>query len=345
MFDKNEFVEFLKENFPEGHVVSSGTEFVCRCRLCGDSATNPDKMRFYISLAHPTGLIFFNCFNCGSGGLLTPDRLRKLCDAPSELLLDLSNFNRSTINTIPYLSKTRVRYIRPEIIIDDDINRAKLSYINKRLGLNLTYEDYQANKIVFSLGSLIKANSLELTMAPKTVKELDTFFMGTIGMNNCNINLKNLNQGHVLPYIDKRFINYKLFANNLDDRRFYSIPVLCDMNKRVRVNIAEGMMDINSIFFNLRDGNRSNEMYFGVGSKAYKSVIAMCLEEFGMLDVEFHLYMDMDVEYWYKDQIYKILEPLGISSYIHQNLYPGKKDYGFPIEYIKDSQVTLTKGW
>jgi hypothetical protein len=62
MFNKDDFVEFLKESFPEGHVVSSGTEFVCRCRLCGDSATNPDKMRFYISLAHPTGLIFFNSF-------------------------------------------------------------------------------------------------------------------------------------------------------------------------------------------------------------------------------------------------------------------------------------------
>lgn len=344
MFNKNDFVEFLRSEFPEGVVTSNGTEFVCRCRLCGDSATNPYKMRFYISLNHPTGLVFFNCFNCGAGGLLTPNRLRQLCDAPTELLLDLGNYNKMRSNAIGYSTSRKVYLIRPESIVDDEINRGKLNYFNERLGLKLTYQDLIDNKVVLSLASLIYNNKLALTRHESIVKELDTFFIGTIGMNNSIVNLRNLNPGGVLSSIDKKYVNYRLRENN-DPKRFYSIPTISDYNKIIRVNIAEGMFDLNSIFFNLRDRNRYNELYIGVGSKAYTSAIKIVLEEFGLLDVVFHIYFDNDVEDAIYDRIVDLCKPIQIQVYQHHNIYKNEKDYGVPLSKIKDATKVLVKGW
>lgn len=344
MFQINEFVEFLKSEFPEGVVASNGAEFVCRCRLCGDSATNPYKMRFYISLNHPSGLIFFNCFNCGAGGLLTPNRLRQLCEAPVELLLDLGSYNKMKSNSIGYNTSRKIYVLKPETILDDDINRGKLEYFNKRLGLDLTYLDLISNKIVLSLASLIKNNNLALTRHASVVKELDTFFIGAIGMNNSTVNLRNLNQGGVLSSIDKKYVNYRLIQND-DPKRFYAIPTISNYNKTIRVNIAEGMFDINSIFYNLRDSNRQNELYISVGSKAYTSAIKIVLEEFGLLDAVFHIYFDNDVEEAIYDRIKELCGPLQIPVYQHHNTFKNEKDYGVPLSRIKDSSKILVKGW
>ena len=59
MFDKKQFIQFLKAEFPEGSIVSGGNEFNCRCRLCGDSQKS-DHGHFYIELNNPEGLIRYH---------------------------------------------------------------------------------------------------------------------------------------------------------------------------------------------------------------------------------------------------------------------------------------------
>lgn len=338
MFNKAEFLEFLKEEFPEGNLVSGGNEFRCRCRLCGDSSSNLYKARFYISLNDPSGLIFYHCFNCGAGGLFTSKVLRMISTAPSNLLMDLASLNKNHEIGLKYRKQTKIYEIQYEDIIDDDINRVKLKYFNDRLGLKLTYQDLIQNKIVLSIINLLNKNHITIG-EEDVVRELDTFFIGSLSINNCLINFRQIGKESI---IKDKHVKFPLFNNN-DIKRYYAIPTTCNLNKRVRVNIAEGMFDINSIFFNLRGRNRENELYIAAGSKAYESVIKMCLLEFGLLNCEFHLYMDNDVEDSIVRKIQRVYKKLYIPIYVHHNQYMNEKDYGVDKSHIIDSEYELVK--
>lgn len=345
MFDIPSFVGFLQENLPEGLVVSGGKEFLCKCRLCGDSDNMMHK-HFYISLAHPTGLIMYNCFKCGNAGVLTPNKLRQIVEfSPADLLIDLSNFNKEKMRGIPYLSRYKTVPLKFEFIEDTPLSQVKLGYINKRLGLRLTYEDLIQNKICLNLNNeILKPNKLASTRHPNVVRELNDFFIGFIGLNNCTVNLRNLNRGKTIKSIDKKYINYPLYEAIDNSRRFYTIPTQCNYDtQRIRINIAEGAFDVNSIFYNLRNGNRQNEIYSSVGSKAYTSVIKMYMQDFGILNPEFHIYADNDVPDYEFNRVTNLLEPIGVGAYLHRNSFPNEKDYGVPIDKIKDSYITLSR--
>lgn len=341
MFDRREFISFLQEEFPEGQIVSGGKEFVCRCRFCGDSATNPYKMRFYISLNDPSGLILYNCFNCGVGGVLTSKILKQITSAPNSILLQLSTLNKTTHNGIRYIQKQSIYKIKYENIIDDKISRAKLNYINKRLGTNLTLQEVINNKIVLNLSSLIHNNNLEYTRSENIIEELSLFFIGGLSLNNAMVNMRNLSQEH--SFIKNKHVKYILIPNH-DDKKYYTIPSTCNLNNRIRINIAEGMFDILSVFYNLRHENRLDELYIAAGSKAYSSVIKMVLMEYGLLNCEFHIYADNDVEDKIFNNIKKICLSLQTTVIIHNNQYPNEKDYGVPLSHIKDSQYVLVRG-
>ena len=338
MFNKAEFIEFLREEFPEGNLVSDGNEFRCRCRFCGDSSTNAYKARFYISLNDPSGLIFYHCFNCGVGGLFTSKVLRMISAAPSNLLMDLASLNKSNEIGLRYQRQSKIYKLQYEDIIDNDINRVKLKYFNDRLGLRLRYEDLIQNKIVLSILNLLNKNNIPIE-DENIVRELDTFFIGSLTINNCLINFRQIGKESI---IKDKHVKFPLFNNN-DIKRYYAIPTTCNLNKRVRVNIAEGMFDISSIFYNLRGQNRENELYIAIGSKAYESVIKMCLLEFGLLNCEFHLYMDNDVEESVKRKIKRKYSKLYIPIYVHHNEYMNEKDYGVDRTRIIDSEYELVK--
>lgn len=340
MFNKREFIQFLKEEFPEGSLVSGDNEFRCRCRFCGDSSTNMYKARFYIALNDPSGLIFYHCFNCGVGGLLTPRVLRSICNAPSNLVMDIASLNKNNSSGLKYMKETKIYQLEYEDEFDDSIDKIKLQYFNDRLGLNLTYMDLVQNKIVISLVNLMKKNNIHIDN-PNVVKDLDSFFIGALSMNNCLIYFRKISNKAT---IKDKHVKYSLFSNG-DIKRYYMIPTSSNLNKRVRINIAEGLFDINSIFYNLRNQNRVNEIYIAIGSKAYIPVMRMCLLEFGFLDCEFHIYMDNDVEEYITRKIYSTFNNLGFTIIIHHNQYQGEKDYGVDINHIVDKEYVLSRGF
>lgn len=62
---ENEFAERLVLTFPRGRRVSSVPFKVnSRCPVCGDSATNEFKARFWV-YEHKSGPLLCKCFNCG----------------------------------------------------------------------------------------------------------------------------------------------------------------------------------------------------------------------------------------------------------------------------------------
>lgn len=335
---KEDFIKFLRQEFPEGQLVSGGKEFQCRCRLCGDSKVNPYKMRFYIALDDPSGIILYNCFNCGAGGVLTPKILSMISSAPANILIGLADNNRNKARTFKMVESV-VYHLQQEPVADNKLNRAKLDYFNRRLGLNLTYQDLIANKIVFSLNSLININNFKYTMNPSIIQELDTFYIGAISVSNTMVYLRDVSDGG--SSLNKHF-KYTL-ARISGANHYYAIPSTVNMEKPVRINIAEGMFDINSIFFNLRGCNRENEMYFSCGSQSYLTCIKRILTDYGLINCEFHLYFDNDVDISVLRRIHKICSPINIPIIQHRNRFPRQKDFGVPRGLINDVSCPIEK--
>lgn len=337
MFDRLSFIEFLRGEFPEGQITSNGNEFVCRCRICGDSMKDPHKMRFYIALNNPSGLYLYHCFNCNASGILTANVLRQISSPPNDILLGLAA-NNSKAEKILKLNDMVIYNLKYNNIIDNDINKAKLKYFNNRLGLSLSYKDLIDNKIILSLQGLLEANNIEIRK-PNLVRELDTFFIGGMSSDNTVCYLRDASGSSRLG----KHFKYTIINTTLPRPRYYSIPSKSDMNKRIRVNIAEGLFDINSVFFNLRNRNRDNEIYTACGSKAYLNCLKSYLRDYGLLNCEFHLYLDKDVERYIISNIEKVCSPIGLTVIAHINRYGAEKDFGVPISNIIDETFIISR--
>jgi hypothetical protein len=340
--------QFLLDKFPDAHKASGDREVAMRCRFCGDSSTDRKATHFYIFLGDDDKPPMYNCFKCPAHGVLTPEVLESLvnCSENRDVLLELRAHNEKAAK----LSKNKLgqnkKYkIRNNYIRDDELSRAKLHYINKRLGLNLSYQDLLENKIVLNLLDLLNSNAIDkYTLYPNLVKELDDSFIGFLSMDNGFLNLKNLRKkGIVSKYIDRRYTNYSIFKDEDTSRRFYNIPIRCNLVSPIpiQIHIAEGPFDILSIFYNLYGANRQQNIYTSAGGKGYFNVVKLYLTGLGIMNCIFHIYVDNDVPNDEIRLISELLSPLGIQVFIHRNMYPGEKDYGVRIEKIKDYIIRL----
>jgi hypothetical protein len=339
---------FLLNKFPDAHNASGNKEVSLRCRFCGDSSTNLRATHFYVSLGSEDKPPLYFCFKCGEKGILTPDILMALvdCGQDAELLCDLRNHNTKSIRANKNrLNRNKVYRVSNKYIRNDDLSNAKLHYINKRLGLNLTFDDMIKNKIVLNLLDLLNYNHInKYTRYDNIVKELDDSFIGFLSMNNGFINLKNLRKpGTVNKYIDLRYVNYSIFESEENSRRFYTIPTKSNIlsPEPIQIHIAEGPFDILSIFYNLYKGNRRQNIYTAIGGKSYLNVIKLFLSGLGIMNCIFHLYIDNDVSDYEIKPIFELLSPIGIKLFIHRNIYPGEKDFGVKLEKIKDQIVCI----
>jgi len=341
--------DFLLRKFNDGRTASGQAEVAIRCRFCGDSQSDHNARHLYISLGDEVNNVppMYYCFKCSTKGILTPDVLMSLvdCSKDGEMICDLRDNNTKTVK----LSKNRMRKnktykVYNNYIRKDKLSEAKLFYINKRLGLDLTYSDLLENKIVLNLLDLLNSNKIkEYTMYDNIVKELDDSFLGFLSMDNGFINLKNLRKkGCVSKFIDRRYTNYSIFKDSLNNsRRFYSIPTKCNLMSLVpiKIHIAEGPFDILSIFYNLNNGNREQNIYMSIGGRSYLNVINLILSGMGIINCELHLYMDNDVPEEQIKAVADLVTPIGIKVYLHRNVFPNEKDFGVKLENIKD-QIT-----
>lgn len=332
--------EFLLNKFPDAKSASGNKEVVMRCRFCGDSTKDKKAKHLYLSLGYDNAPPMFLCFKCKESGILTPQILMSLvdCSSDAEMLYSLRDNNSKIVK----LSKNRVKgnkvyNIKNLFVRDDKLSEAKLHYINKRLGLSLTYKDIIENKIVLNLLDLLNSNNIKkYTRHEDNVKELDESFIGFLSMDNGFINMKNLRPGKVSKYIDHEYVNYSIFEAENNSRRYYTIPVRCNLlaKEPIHIHISEGAFDILSIFYNLRGTNRQQNIYTSIGGKAYLNVVSLYLTTIGIMNCVFHLYVDNDVPDYQIREIGNILKPLNIPLYMHRNIYPGEKDFGVKLEKI-----------
>jgi hypothetical protein len=343
---RKDLIYTIKQYLPEAKLASGGKELVCRCRFCGDSLKDLRSGHFYISLPTDTDPAFFNCFKCGAKGILTPRTLAEIGIFDSDMIMKLSAFN----NEVMKYDKNKVyksidifnlKYLQ---IRDSEIARTKLNYINSRIGVNFNYNDLISNKIILNLSDVFYNNpNLNGTRDESIIKQLDFSFIGFISEDNCFANMRNLTPGKVSQVIDKKYINYIIFNKYDNTQKFYIPPVdinLC-LPQRTKIHIAEGPFDILSVKYNLRRESKNN-IYTAIGGNSYLHMVQHFIWVYGILNAEFHIYLDNDVNGNYvSNNIADFLEPYNIPLHIHTNEYSGEKDFGVPIQKISERVVQL----
>lgn len=326
---------FLLDRLPDAVPASGGKEILMRCRFCGDSQSDRNAKHLYVSLGSADKPPVYNCFKCGSHGLLSKRVLEDIVDTidDNELVSTLNGALSTYSKKHRIFGNNMVFNVRLNYNNPDALDDVKLGYINRRLGLNLGYKDLIANKIALNLQNLIIDNRIqELTRDERSVVELGESFLGFLSMNNGYVTMKNLRPGKVSKYVDHKYVDYPLFKSESNSRRFYSIPTQLNLidPTPIKVHIAEGCFDMLGIFYHVCGGNRYQNLYINCGDKAYNNVIKMLLKDYGLINCEFYLYPDNDVD---TRDIYA--DTFGRPLHIIRNRYPGEKDFGVPESRIK----------
>lgn len=344
---QDDLKEFLLNTFPDARPASGGKEVVLKCRFCGDSK-DPRSKHFYISLGYDNKPPMFNCFKCNESGILSSKQLRMLSVYDSDMCISLDKHNTQLMK-LPSnnIYKHTGHYkLSNRYISDNDLSNAKLGYINKRLGVNLSYQDLLDNKIILNLHDLLGSNNItKFTRHDNIVNQLSESFIGFISMDNSFINMRNLRPGKVYESIDKRYVNYNIFGNVDNSKRYYVIPN--DVNllnpNPIKIHIGEGPFDILSVFYNLRNTDKNHNIYASIGGKAYLNILRMFTQDLGLINIEFHIYIDNDITDWEISNIWEYMNIFKLNIYIHRNMFPGEKDFGVDISRIQE-QITLLKG-
>lgn len=337
-------LKILKRNFPE--LKRAGNEYVIRCRFCGDSK-NKSSAHFYVSIGDENAVPLYHCFKCERSGILTPAVLRELIgdeNITKEDIIDLTEISKS-ISTKVNLSRLRSGFNKIKrnttwVLPTDNVSflKEKLEYINVRLGLNLSVQEAQNLKIVFSIKNLLSANNISANRSQQIMDELDKHFIGFLSIDNGFLTMRNINDSTGLLK-DSRYINYSIYNEKDGDHlRYYCIPTKIDKQSKepIQVHIAEGCFDILSIYYNLRAKNDYNNIYICSNGKGYYAVLRALIEKFGLYNIILNVYPDNDVSdnalHYYLRRLYKLNFPV----YFHRNLFYGEKDFGVRIENIKE---------
>lgn len=335
------YINAIKSIIPTAKVASGGKEIIIRCPFCGDSK-NIRHAHFYISVPQSQEeLSFYDCKKCPNKGVVSDELLRKIGCTDSNTIIEITKHNLEIMSLPKYksLKKINIYPLRWDLIRKDPNNQEKLNYINQRIGSNFNYFDLAKVKIILNLYDVINTNRLELTRHQMVCNDLDRYFIGFISFDNSYCGLRKVTDKELYKTVNKRYINYNLI-NKIDDaKNFYVIPTKVNIldPTPVKIHIAEGQFDILSIYYNLNNCNDYQNIYIACGGKSYSQALEFILNETGIINYEVHYYPDMDVtdnEFFYDVQ--RKIQLLPGDIYIHRNVYAGEKDFGVPLNRIKD---------
>lgn len=346
-----EYLNFLKEVLGRSHPASGGRELQTRCKYCTDSSDPRSYGHMYISIPqNESECSLFYCQKCGAHGIMNNQTLLTWGIYNESIATKLFWHNKKAFKygkNNKYLDR-EVYYLTNNTVTRDKYSEIKLKYINKRLGLNLSYYDLFKLKIVLNLNDILKENNItELTRDYAIVQQLDEVFLGFISTDNAFINMRKLvKDGSVYSSIDKKYINYNIFNKFDNTEKFYTVP--CNIScspERLKMHVAEGPFDILSILFNLRYNEYGKSIFTSITGGGYAGIAHYFITKMKLPYIELHLYPDNDKVgsdnkmRYIVDEMNKINTPV----YIHRNLSPNEKDFGVSSDRIKESVYQLRR--
>jgi len=296
-------------------------QYRIRCPLCGDSQKNLQSAHLYLKCSlDPTEPILYNCFKCNSKGRLNKNLMEKL----NISINGLSEIDNQVFN------KISVRKMNIDILTGTpNLMSEQVNYIDNRLGKGLTLEDYDRFKIIWNI------ESLDPHITDIRVKN-------TLPNNRDSISFLSEDKSTILT---RRFVDEyptwrkrKIFP--LEDKSLYTIKSQIDLFSKdpIIINIAEGIIDIISIYKNFNTG--LNSIYIAVLGSDYETGIQFAIRNgFIGSNIIVKIYIDNDVDekiLKYRLRKYKWLTD---RIYIYKNIK--FKDFGTTRENIKLMEYLL----
>lgn len=322
-------------------------QYRTRCPFCGDSMKNENTGHLYIKIdVNDNYPVVYHCFRCEESGILKSDILE---------LLDIDNASlKSSMTTLNKTSdKLDVKNINQgnnSVFFDYQLPPiqfgGKTDYINKRLGLNFTEDDFTKMKVITSLFAFLRLN--KITSVPFAMNLLERFedhYVGFLSYGNSHILLRDITNTEKISWV-----KYPICPESRENRLFYIMSGEIDLftQDTITVNISEGVMDILSVNYNL-GFNKSNTMNIAVTGKYYNKIILFLIDKgiiggniiiniFADNDEHFGKHKDRKLKDYYSTTLpyYKKLFENYKYLFKEVNLYYNNigKDVGVPREQI-----------
>ena len=286
--------------------MTQNNELVTRCPYCGDSTKNLNTGHLYIRInPNDNYPIVYNCFKCPAHGLLRYEDLELLGIAGPIYQQHLLNLNKTSDKLPKSYSINECEQIDFSYKIPDPItNSYKLQYIENRLGVKFTLEDYKEMKVITSLKDFIMLNNITtITCKPEMANLVEKYYVGFLSNNGAYILFRDItNKSNI------RWYKYPITQQSYGQQVMYSLTNNVDIftDEDIVINLSEGVLDCLSIRYNI-DKNSQNTINIAVCGKFYSKVIKY-LFGLGFIgkNIIINIYSDNDgtydtgIEYYYK---------------------------------------------
>lgn len=291
------------------------TQWSVRCPYCGDSKKNPNDSHCYIKWTMDDSPLLFNCFLCNTSGVVDKKFLDLI--GVKKDLSELVAFNRS--NRIPSIQNKSVDIIAGDV----DMNSKQVKYIEHRLGPGLTLEDYSKFRILANIENVVPYVSSD-KIRNSLPSNMDSVSFLT---NDKTVILTRLFEDG-----DIRWKKLRIIPN--EGKSFYVIQSSFDLftNEEITINIAEGIIDVISIYKNFNDHGPAL-FIAALGSDYIDALIySVNLGVIGK-NVRVNIYMDADQNQKRLMSELKKYRWLYNGIFVYRNVL--SKDVGVRIENIK----------
>lgn len=354
MVDIEVFRQRMKElllQLPDAKVASGGKEITLRCRYCGDSR-NKSSRHMYVMLPNGRDPMFYNCYrvNCTAKGIVTWDKLDswgvQLNEGDIHAIIQ---YNKEIANLNPSYSIKRKVYNLSNALYNknnEQLYTNKLNYLNNRLGTNFSHLDVKRMKISLNIIELMKENHIRPLIETWKLKYIAEKYITFITQDNMFAVSRNIDfKDGVKEPMNYRYFKYRLFDSYDNDiPSLYIIPTNINIYYPVKIYLTEGTFDILSVKYNIVQ-SEDNCIYCATLNGCYDKAIEYFISTMQFINIEFHLYVDNDMNEYQIRKLIKIIEPYQYTTYVHNNTFVGEKDFGVPKERIIDNCRCMLHGW
>ena len=145
-------------NIRYARFTTDGRELRTRCPFCGDSVKHANSTHLYIKVYREdnTEPFPYYCQRCQAKGIIDNDFFKILNINNTNLKLAINKINNSTKTKKKFKVVDKLNIKIPKEDETDKINIIKLNYINKRLGLDLSFKDLRDYKFIFNFFDLLE---------------------------------------------------------------------------------------------------------------------------------------------------------------------------------------------
>lgn len=295
----------------------SSVQWSIRCPFCGDSKKNINDSHCYIKWSQDESEpLLYKCFLCNSSGVIDDKFISML-----GVKKDLSDIlGRQKVSRIRSLKENPIEIIAGE----PDTKSLQVKYVEYRLGKGLTKADYDRFKILWKIENILPyIDSQSVKNSLPSNKESITFLS-----DDKSVLLTRL-------FDDSSDIRWKkLRIMKSENRSMYTIATTMDLftKEDVYVNIAEGVMDILSVYKNFNDG--PNSLFIASLGSDYIGAVDFAIAK-GLIgsNVTVKIYMDADQNEKNLIRALKKYKWIFKNIFVYRNIL--NKDVGVRIDQIK----------